>query len=252
MYALFHAAACHATLGLTRGEPVTWRSSYSAAWSRAGSYIWLMILTWLAVAAPFLVLLHSGRHSRWFAVRPPQSGPGPRSGLFAAAAACARAYSGSFVWMVWMALRLGLAFPACVAEGISAADGLRRSVRLTVKAKGRMFLVLLGLVYAVSYAAAILMEMLAFSGMAILGLLGAGMHLSTEQPAAVTGMVVMGIVFCVAFLLWGALIYACYSISLSVLYQDQCLRIDGGPHSPLLQEFPHEPISAPFEPRRDS
>jgi membrane-anchored glycerophosphoryl diester phosphodiesterase (GDPDase) len=221
VYAVFHAAVCHASIAVSRGAEVTWRSAYSAAWNKTGRYIWLVVLCWLIVSAPLMLA---------FAL---VGGMAALSMFHAGGAANPAAflvilpillllYLGGMVYGIWMTLRVGLAFPAAVAEDLTAAQAVARSARLTHRAKGRMFLVLL-VVYAISYAVMLVIEMLGMAGFAIVALIGSSLHWN-----ALVGFVGLGILAVPAFLVFMAMMSAIYGIVFSVLYEDQVVRIDGG------------------------
>src|ERR1035437_10255024 len=76
----------------------------------------------------------------------------PNPALFLLIPLIALLFIGAMVYGVIIAMRLSLAFPAALAEGLTAVAALRRSGQLTKGAKGRIFLVLL-VVYALGYAA---------------------------------------------------------------------------------------------------
>ena len=160
------------------------------------------------------------------------------------------------VYCILLMLRFAVAFPASVEEGLTAWAALQRSAKLTKKAKGRIFLVLL-VVYAVMYAVNLLF-MLIF---VLLAAIGAGVamlaHVTQGSPAffILIGLAVLGyllvLVACTMFA------YAAYSTTLAVLYHDQRLRKDGLlPHHPQRSQRrnPEKPCDGPFaahEPGRD-
>jgi len=230
-YALYQAAACHAAIEAHRGTAVTWRAAYAMAWSDAVRYVWLMILQALCVAAPVLVLFAAVAGLMGLSELGWKGGMHPGA-LFVLIPLILLGYLLAMVYAVWMMLRLGLAFPACVTENITAVGALKRSGALTHQAKGRMFLVLL-VVYAISYGAFMVLEMVLFALIAVVALVASGMHLSFA--AGTTGFGIAGGAFAALFFAWTALIWAAYAISLSVLYEDQLLRIDG----PAANALPH-------------
>lgn len=231
VFAVFQAATCAAALALHRGTEPASGDVYRLAWSKAGRYTWLVILCWLIVAAPMLLggillggaTLLAGRGGSdvnpgaWFIMVP----------------LILLIYAGATVYMIWMTLRLGLAFPACVAEDLTAVEAIRRSSRLTVKAKGRMFLVLL-VEWAISYAVMLVFEMVSMAAVAIVMLIGSAFHMQINEPLSIAILVVLGIIFMAAICLMSMLMWAAYAIGLSVIYEDQVLRIDGFPARPAL------------------
>jgi len=222
-FAIFHAAACHAALAVNRGLEVTWDGAYRAALGQAGRYVWLMLLCWLAVSAPELLVLAllgtlgvvlggQGSPGLWLAMIP----------------LLVMGYLGAVVYMVWMMLRLVLSFPAAAAENIAATQAMRRSFLLTRKAKGRIFLIML-VVYAITYAGIMAMELAILAVAGVSGLIGVALHLHPGQALSIAGITVGGMAGAAVFLVVMALIYASYAISVSVLYEDQVIRIDGPP-----------------------
>jgi membrane-anchored glycerophosphoryl diester phosphodiesterase (GDPDase) len=138
----------------------------------------------------------------------------------------------AMVYGVIIAMRLSLAFPASLAEGLTTRASLRRSGQLTRGAKGRIFLVLL-VIYALGYAA----EMVGFFVLAeILGVGALILMALHVQLASVVGIVAGAIAALCLFafiFLWAALFWAAFSIAIAVLYHDQRLRIEGPPPAPL-------------------
>lgn len=233
-FAVFQAAACHASIQANRGRRIGFRQAYGEALRDAGRYVWLMVLQAICVMLPVLVTLAAAIGGVWMRAVA-ASGP-PRPGTwFFVAPLIMLAYLLTLAYAVWMTLRLGLAFPACVEEKISAVEALKRSGYLTRQAKGRMFVVLL-VVYAISYAAFLVVEFAALAVIAIVALIGAGMHLHVPFALGVAGVGILAMVFGVLVLLWMALIWAGYAISLSVLYEDQVARMDPSPAGPVAGE----------------
>jgi hypothetical protein len=221
VFAVFHAAACHAALAVSRGFEATWAGAYRAALRSAGRYIWLLLLCWLVSSAPELVifalcgllamvLTGHGSPGAWFFLIPL---------IFLG-------YAGSVVYMVWMLLRVALAFPVAAAENLSAIQAMRRSFHLTRNAKGRIFLVML-VVYAITYAGIIAAEIVIMAIAGVLGLVGLAIHLHPGQAVSIAGITVGGLAGMAVFLVVMALIYSAYAISVSVLYEDQVIRADG-------------------------
>jgi hypothetical protein len=220
-YAGYAAAACHAAIEANRGRKVTFRGAYGMAWRDAVRYVWLMILQALCVASPAVLMFGAFIA----AIEAPgiaskSTSPGLMFLLFPL---MMLGYLLAMVYAVWMGLRLGLAFPACVTENIGAVEALRRSAALTHKAKGRIFVVLL-VVYGISYGAFVVLELVVFALAAIAMLIAAGLHLS--GVAVVSSFGVVAVLFGAFFFVWITLIWAAYAISLSVLYEDQLLRIE--------------------------
>lgn len=132
-----------------------------------------------------------------------------------------------------MGLRLSLAFPACVEEGLTARAAIKRSFELTLGAKGRIFLVLL-VVYALLYAVMLVAELVAMVVFGIVVIAGMVAQVHIAAPWSYIGLGLLAVFFLAAFLLFTAVTWAAVTASLSVLYHDQRLRIDG----PLLAAPP--------------
>ena len=123
-----------------------------------------------------------------------------------------------------ISLRLALATPACVVEGLTATAALRRSGRLTQGAIGRIFLVVLvicaigcafyfGLDLVVMFLWVIgILPMVLFHASAIWGYIWLGL---------------MGVILVCGFLLFIAGVSASYATAFAVLYHDQRRRKDG-------------------------
>jgi len=225
VYALYMAAGSYAAIQADLGVRVTLRHAYGVAWSRAGSYVWLMVLRslwiagpivlcWLVIMAGVMAASHTGF-------------PGMNPGLaFVLFPAVMLLYAGSGVYAILMEMRLSLAFPASVWEGLPAADALRRSGQLTRGAKGRIFLVAV-VVYAVCYLMLIalyIVVMIVFAAGAAVIAVG---HLHPGNAVMIPALVVFGLGFCCVLFLWIAIISAAYAAAFAVVYRDQRLRGEG-------------------------
>jgi hypothetical protein len=87
-----------------------------------------------------------------------------------------------------------------------------------------MFVVLL-VVYAISYAAFVIVEMAVFAVVAVAVLAASGIHLQVSRAMGITGFGVIAVGLFALLLLWMSIIWAAYAISLAVLYEDQRLRM---------------------------
>jgi membrane-anchored glycerophosphoryl diester phosphodiesterase (GDPDase) len=224
-YAVFEAAACSATLAINRGGETSFRVAYDVAWTRLGRIAWLMILRWVCIALPIMAVLGTwfGAGALAFFTGVGKAHPGV---LFVLIPFVVLSYLASIVYAVWMALRLGLAVPACLAEDTTAMQAVKRSARLTRGAVGRIFIVML-VVYAISYAAMFVFEMAAMAVSLLGTLLGSAMHAHLGQPWVVVGLSLFGLAALVGFLAMMALSWSSYSIAFTVLYDDQRLRQEG-------------------------
>lgn len=226
VFALYQAATAFATLSKASGQPVTMREAYAAAWRKAGRNCWLMILQYLCVSGPILLVMVLGAGLMGllqFAFH-----PNPAV-LFVTIPLFFLLYMGAMVYAFWMILRLGLAFPAAVAEDLRAVDALKRSSRLSHGVKGKLFLVML-VVFAIGYGVVIVVEMVIF------GIVGVGvvvfqlLHLSMAVGIALGSVAIL--IFLALMFMYTALAWAAHSISFTIVYCDQRWRVDGaGPTS---------------------
>ena len=214
--------------------PVTAGEAFRHAWSRIGRYTWLMLLRSLIIALPILAILAVivvGGLLVGLVTRGSLSSNASSGALFLLIPLGILLYLGGAVYAVIMTLRLSLAFPACVHENLTAGQAIKRSGLLTQGAKGRIFLVLL-IIYAISYAAIMVLYVVGLFVFAIGALAGAG-NFQHPTPLTIGVLVVAGIAILALFLLWTALLMAGYSITYAVFYRDQRLRKDGPPFAPV-------------------
>jgi hypothetical protein len=221
VFAIFQAAACHAALAVSRGFEATWAGAYRTALRHAGRYAWLMLLCSLVISAPELVIF-----ALCGIAGVATSGNGSPVAWFLAIPLIMLGYAGAVVYLVWMLLRVALAFPVAAAENLSATEAMRRSFLLTRKAKGRIFLVML-VMYAITYAGMMAAELVILAIAGVLELIGLAIHLHPGQAVSIAGITVGGLAGMGMFLVVMALTYSAYAISLSVLYEDQVIRANG-------------------------
>jgi hypothetical protein len=225
VYALFEASVTQATLAANRGIARSFVEAYGAAWDRLGRIVWLMILRWLWIMLPAALVFGVVGAVTAFQTLAGRSSLNP--GLyFVLLPLVVLSYVASIGYAVWMTLRLGLAVPACLAEEKTATEALRRSARLTHKSKGRIFLVML-VVYAISYGAMLVLEMVAFAVFAVIALIGSALHVHLTQPLAWVGLGTLGIGLFGTLFLIAALAWASYVVTFAVFYDDQRLRLEG-------------------------
>ena len=225
-YAIFEAAETYAGLQANLGIKVSFREAYGVAFQHAGRFLWVMVLRYLWIGGPILVcyLLIAGLILGFMSRG---ANPSP-SMIFLIFPLLFLAYLGAMVYAVIMGLRLALALPACVAEGVTGASALRRSLVLTTNAKGRIFVVML-VVYAAGYVAFMALEAVCFAVVGGGALLGSAMHVQLSNPVAVIGAGLVVLCLFAAMFLWMAALAASYAIGFAVLYQDQRFRIEGVP-----------------------
>ena len=238
VFVLYLPAASFAATQADRGVKVTVGKAYGLAFRRFWRYLWLMILPVFYVIVPLAVvgvilalgaLLHSGLGGG-------AAGGGVNpAGMFFLIPFILLLYVGLAVYGIWLALRFSVAFPASVMEGLTAWASLKRSVKLTKGAKGRIFLVLL-VVYAIAYAVNLVLIMIFL----VVGAVGAGIAILTHVAVGssaffiLIGLAVLGymlvMVACTMFA------YSAYTTTLAVLYNDLRLRKDG--HLPSMPATP--------------
>jgi hypothetical protein len=221
IFALYQAAAAFAGLKAAGNGQTTVREAYAVAWRRAGRYCWLMILQYLCAAAPMLII--AGLVIAGMAVLQSGGHPNPAV-MFVVFPVVFLVYLGAMAYAIWMALNLGLAFSASVAEDLPAVAALKRSARLSHKVKGKLFLVML-VVYALSYAAVFVVEFLVGGVAALSVVLFQLMHLSTAVGivlGAIAGLAFLALIF-----VYMALVWAAYLLGFTIVYCDQRLRLDG-------------------------
>ena len=221
--ALYLAAAIHAAMQANQGLRTTISEAYSVAWKRGWRYLWLMFLGYLIAFAPILVAelaiaVPMGLLSMNKATPPPAFFLMIPLGILPVFAA--------MVYGVLVALRLSLAFPASLAEDLTAWAAIRRSGRLTQRAKGRIFLVML-VIYAIAYAAEMAVGIVLMVIFGIGALAVAALHVTLASVSGVIGAVLAGLCLFGFLFLWMALIWAAFATAFAVIYHDQRLRIDG-------------------------
>jgi hypothetical protein len=228
IFALYFAAALHAATRADRGVPTSFSEAWRAAWTRAGRYIGLTLLLYVITILPLFVieLLIVGGASLL-----PVGKTAPNPALFLFIPLVMLLFLASFVYAILMGLRLSLAFPACVVEGLSARASLKRSSHLTQNAKGRIFLVLL-VEYAILYALIMVVEFVIMILAGIGFFIWSALQIHLTPPWSYVA-ISCGILFLVLLIsLCTALTWAGLTSSLAVLYRDQCLRKDFPPPMP--------------------
>jgi hypothetical protein len=127
--------------------------------------------------------------------------------------------AGLVAYGFWMALRLSLAFPACVVEQIGAWTAIQRSSNLTRGTKGRILLLYL-LVMALNWLLSIAMTVPLSIALAFVP------GSRSPQHAETLGVVLMLAIYGVAFAVQ-TLTRPVYGISLMLFYYDQRIREEG-------------------------
>ncbi len=220
--ALYEPAASYAGLALDADREVTCRQAYGVAWRKPGRYLWLLLLRQfiavgpVIVLAPVFLLLSLGA-----------TGAGHIAPALAIAGMLLLGllYVAAMVWAILVMIRLVLAYPACLAENLTAWQAVRRSNRLSQGGRLRIFLV--GLVlYAITYAAVLVCE-LAFGIVAGLGMIPLVL-LQLGRAWMIAGAVLLGICFLSVMLLLAMLISSSYSVAFAILYREH-VRLESVP-----------------------
>jgi hypothetical protein len=201
------------------GERITIRGLYREVWARGWSYaglyflqallIWgVPVFAWVllvGVGAGMTTLMRSG-------------GMGVAGGVVFGTTMFVGVVL-MIAYMVWMLLRLSLAFAAAVVERGGAVDALKRSTALSSGTKGRIVLLyLLGTIlnYVITFS-------VTFPLTIVLGLIPS-LHSQrfAQIVAGITFVVVYGMAFAAQ-----ALIKPVYAIALVMFYFDQRIRKEG-------------------------
>jgi hypothetical protein len=223
VFALFLPAAIDAAMKADAGLHTTFRDAYRGAFDRAGRYILLLLLIYLVSFFPALVIeLGIFLGGALAALGKVTVGPA----LILMLALGWVLFHVAMVYATITAMRLALAFPACVAEGLTATAALKRSGHLTQGAKGRIFLVLL-IVYAASYVIFLVVGCVLMALIAVAYLILSGFGIDWTLHSIVAGASCAGIVFMAAMILYMAVMWAGVSTALAVFYRDQRLRKNG-------------------------
>jgi hypothetical protein len=215
--ALAQAAMSYAAARAFLGQPITIRDSYKTVWRRGWRYIGLFIFEIVVIwvvpfAAWFVVVLLSAA----LAALAQNAGIGG-GGLFVLAGFLIVA--GLITYGFWMALRLSLAFPACVVEQIGAWDAIKRSSSLTTGTRGRILLLYL-LGAALNWILSIAITLPLAIVMALVP--GSSSPQHAQGAAVITIFVIYGSAFTVQ-----ALTRPVYGIALILFYYDQRIRQEG-------------------------
>jgi hypothetical protein len=223
VFALYLAASIHAASQAHLGLKITFREAYAVAWNRGWRYLWLMFLAYLVAFLPALLIeLAMIVPMGLFAV----GKTSPVTAFVYMIPMEMLLFLGASVYGVIMAMRFSLAFPASLAEDLTAWAAIRRSGQLTQGAKGRIFLVLL-VIYALAYAAEMvgLVVLMVIFGVGALAV--AALHITLASVAGVIGVGLGAVCFLGFIFLFMALIWSAFSTSLAVLYHDHRLRKGG-------------------------
>ncbi len=210
--ALSAAAVAHAASDEYMGGKATIRGAYRTAWKRGWRNIGIMVMQALAVSVPPMVV--------WVIL----------IGLFTVNAVLVRGAGGAAtpvgatllmllglaVYMVWMVLRLCLAFPVAAVEGRGVWEALKRAWRLSEGTRWRMLLMFVLLVVLGWMLSGLITAPVTIAVMLIPGMTG-------PQHAQTAGTVLLIAWYTTSFAVQ-ALTRPVYGIGLVMFYYDQRVR----------------------------
>jgi hypothetical protein len=217
--ALATAAMNLAVSRIHLGGTTTIRDAYKSVWRRGWRYRWLYLLqvliVWIAPLAVWFGLVLIGAVGASLAKK---AGMGETAPLLLGVLAILglAALAG---YVLWMLLRLSLAFPACVVEQMSAWAAVKRSFTLSQGTKGRIFLL---------YLLGAALSCLLLIGLTLLGAIllylipGMNKAQNAQTAGMVLGFLIYGLAFAVQMLLRPV-----YGIALALFYYDQRIRKEG-------------------------
>lgn len=206
------------------GEPATVRTAAGSVLSRLRRYLWLMTVTVFRAWAP-LFIMYVVLFAALFAVMPrgflfnpqvaqhsPSISPSTALNMLVGMLIFAPLFLGTTIYGVIMWLRYSLAMPACVVEGLSTRQAIRRSIDLSVGSRGRIFVLWL-LVYVIRLLFGILFGF----PFIILGL---------KHPGQALPLIWLAVSEVAAFFT-NTLIGPIYSTGLTLFYYDLRIRKEG-------------------------
>jgi hypothetical protein len=218
--ALAMAAMSHAVSRVHLGQTTTIRDAYKSVWRRGWRYIWLYVLEGLMIgAAPLaawivLIFLIAGG-----AVLARSAGTGGAASGALIGLLIFPVIIAVIAYVIWMLLRLSLAFPACVVEQIEAWPAIKRSSKLSHGTKGRIFVLYL----LVAFLGWILSMAITLPLTIILSLFLSSGDTQHQQAASV---VMVFIIYGASFAVQ-ALVRPVYGIAQVLFYYDQRIRQEG-------------------------
>jgi hypothetical protein len=228
IFAPYLAAATRAATQADHSISISMSEAWREAFNRAGRYLWLLVLLYAITFLPALLIELATFGG---AVLLTVGNANPGVAVFIVIVLGMMLFFVSLVFGILMGLRVSLAFPACVDEGLTATAALKRSNQLSKGAKGRIFVVLL-IIYLACYA----FTMALFAVLGILGfifaLVGMAFSIPLASPLGYAAIGFVGLCALIGFLLYIALSWAGLTTALAVIYHDQCLRRDAPPPMP--------------------
>jgi len=229
--AYYLAAAVHAGNRIDSGIATSVGECFREAWSRMGRSLGLLLWIYFRAFGPLLaieVVLFGV--SGWLASSGTiQNLP---TATFALIPLTWLLFIVAYVYGVIVALRMALAFPAMMEEGLTAGEALRRSSDLTYGSKGRIFLLLL-VVELIGCAFMIVLEIVGMVIFAIGAIVVAVMQIHPSSIWVGVAAGVGGLAFSCFMYIWIALLYAGLVVTLSVVYHDERRRKEAYQRAPL-------------------
>lgn len=225
VYAFYAPAGIYAAIQANLGVRVTIRQAYSVACRHYGRYLWLIVLVSLYILIPLAVIASLIGGGAFLILRGAQPGSMP-SALILLIPAGILSYIGILVYSVLIMLRFAVAYPAAVAEDLSARAALRRSSSLTCGTRGRIFLALL-VVYVVAYVASFALMIVAGSIASMCAFAAMAAHVAVGSTAFYVLIGLAAVVYALIMVVYGAVIYAAMGTALAVIYHDQRWRKEG-------------------------
>jgi hypothetical protein len=218
--ALAAAAMNHAVSLAYLGGKTTIREAYKFAWRQGWRYSWLLVLEGLIVwVAPIAVWIALVAIFAGTAAWAQSAGMGSIASGALFGLAVFLVVVGLLGYLVWMLLRLSLAFPACVIEQIGAWDAIKRSSTLSSGTKGRIFLL---------YLLGVALNWILSMGITLpMTIIMSQLPNANDPKHATAAGIVMLIVIYGAGIAIQALTKPIYSIALTLFYYDQRIRQEG-------------------------
>ena len=223
VFALFLAAACYAAAEADAGVKVTFREAYGLAWRQKGRHIGLLFWIYFRAFFPALIVFGLMASIGGLFSFTPVLHPGPALFLLPLGMLL---YFAAYVYGIVVVLRLSLAFPACVVEGVTARVAMQRSSLLTQGAKGRIFLMLL-VIHVICYVFFLAFYLISAVLIAIGVFLSITMHLHLAPPWSFIGLGLAGVCVAIVMFLAIALTWSGLTTAIAVLYNDQRVRKEG-------------------------
>jgi hypothetical protein len=221
---LYMAAIATATTRINRGEEVTAGSAWKQAFSHIGRYVWLIIRLMIVVTLPILAVMTIIVGGGAGLIALANGGHGDNSNFIVLIPLIFLCYLGAMIYGIWIAVRFSLSYFASVTEDLTAAQSMARSWQLTRNAFWRIFgvvFVVYLMIYAVQFVVMIALEFVVL--IVVFGSIALGV---TAQSAAFPFLVGVGAIFAaVFFTLIYSVIYAAIATALSILYDDQRMRL---------------------------